>query len=140
MSDAELERAATAPSRWIALSSLQVRKKELPPLCATRVIKSPIALMCFEYPGLSPEDILVDMYLVPGGRYLVARSPHCLCVWDLGYVSDGDMSSDRKPTKIWATTVESMGLFFVHPTPDGLGLRILACDSPRYVSNFVYRI
>jgi len=55
----------------------------------------------------------------------VTRGPACLGVWDLGYVSDGDMVSDGKPTKMCATAIDDCDGFLVHPTPDNLGIRIL---------------
>ncbi|KAF8800144.1 hypothetical protein BYT27DRAFT_7263289 [Phlegmacium glaucopus] len=41
---------------------------------------------------------------MPGERYLVASGPHSLGVYDLGSVSDGDMSDNGKQT-MWATRV-----------------------------------
>jgi len=147
MADAELERAATAPLRWIALSSSKARNDDgvLPPR-ATRFIKDPmgsiadgIQLPDSKYLDSHSEYVVDCLYLVPGGRYLVASGPNCLSVWDLGYVSDGMESSNGKPIKIWATTVNHMDEFVVHPTPDGLGIRILTFCPP-YVNNFVHHI
>ena len=80
-------------------------------------------------------ETLEKLYLVPGGRYLVASSSTCLGVWDLGYVSDGAMSSDEKSTRVWATRVNDILEFTVCPTLDGLGIRILTSS---YVNNLVY--
>lgn len=69
-----------------------------------------------------------ECYLVPGGRYLVTNCwNYCLAVLDLGYVSDGNMSMDGKSKKIWATKEHYYCIedIVVHPTPDGLGIRIL---------------
>ncbi|KAF8800153.1 hypothetical protein BYT27DRAFT_6845514 [Phlegmacium glaucopus] len=128
MSVAQLERAATAPLRWIALSSSKDRNNDevLHPR-RTRVIENPLASM---RKTLQLHDLwwtpssFVDLYLVPGGRYLATGAPRCLGVWDLGSVSDGDMSDDWKPT-MWATEIDDLVGFRVHPTPDGLGIRIL---------------
>jgi len=132
MSDAELERAATAPSRWIALSYVEAKKDDhfLPPR-VTRV-KDPSTLMGFE--GLASTDLLANLYLVPGGRYLVIGGQNCLGVWDLGYNTNAGMSSDEN---IWTAPVDDIQDFIVHPTPDGLGIRILTY-SPQYVNNLVY--
>jgi hypothetical protein len=80
---------------------------------------------------------LGDLYLVPGGRYLVTISLDCCSVgvWDLGYRSYEDMDTcwDEEPLKMWATTVDYVEKYRIHPTPDGLGIRILIC-SLRYVN------
>jgi hypothetical protein len=152
MSVSELERAATAPSRWIALSSSKDRNTDeiLPSRRsrATRIINKPTPLT--EINSQDLEDLkwkiqdLKNVYLVPGGRYLVAAGRYvmaagygysykCLVgVWDLGYVSEGDMSSDGKSTRVWTTRVDKIDRFIVNPTPDGLGIRILTCS---YVNN-----
>jgi len=122
MSNAELERAATAPSRWIALSSRN--HDGFLPSCTTRVPKD-LASLTFETMGYWGSGDFIYPYVVPGGRYLVISSQRRLAVWDLRYVSDGDMSSDRKPTTFWTTMVKDVDGFLVHPTPDGLGIRIL---------------
>lgn len=79
---------------------------------------------------------LGDLYLVPGGRYLVIIGMDCcsLGVCDLGYRLDNDMDAswDGEPLKMWATTVDYVEKYRVHPTPDGQGIRILTC-SLRYV-------
>ncbi|KAF8803085.1 hypothetical protein BYT27DRAFT_6743004 [Phlegmacium glaucopus] len=73
------------------------------------------------------------LYLVPRGRYLVTSGPNCLGVWDLRYVSDGDIISDGKPTTMWAATVNYIRDFVVQPTADGLGIRILTYSPPLYL-------
>ncbi|KAF8800137.1 hypothetical protein BYT27DRAFT_6844810 [Phlegmacium glaucopus] len=137
MSMAELERAATAPLRWIALSSSKDRNNDevLHPR-RTRVIENPLALMIktLQPPDLQEWGGFADLYLVPGGRYLVASGPHSLGVWDLGFISDGDMSDDGKPM-MWATRVNTLVGFRVHPTPDGLGIRILTYSYPPWLTN-----
>jgi len=125
MSLLELERAATAPSRWIMLSSSKDRNpNKLLPSRTTRITNNSI-------PFTLDDLTLQNLYLVPGGRYLVAssglsrRTCDCVGVWDLGYVFDGAMSSDEKMTKVWVTRINGLGHFIVCPTPDGLGIRIL---------------
>lgn len=152
MSVSELERAATAPSRWIALSSSKDRNTdEILPSRQSRT--TPIIGKLIPLTENDSQDLeglkwkiqdVKNVYLVPGGRYLVAAGRYvmasgygyeynCLVgVWDLGYVSDGDMSSDGKSTRVWTTRVDKIDRFIVHPTPDGLGIRILTCS---YVNN-----
>ncbi|KAF8802596.1 hypothetical protein BYT27DRAFT_7172643 [Phlegmacium glaucopus] len=131
MSDAELECAATAPLRWIALSSSKVRNNDgvLPPR-RTRFIKNPFALM-LKVPDPTGGS---DLYLVPGGRYLVTSTLDYLGVWDLGYCSDRDMSSNMK---LWVAMAQYLANFCVHPTLDGLGIRILTY-CPRPSDNVMY--
>ena len=136
MSVVELERAATAPFRWITLSHSKDRNEDgCLPSRRTRIIKDPIT---------SIEGVLklprsqrgpTDLYLVPGGRYLVISGLCCLGIWDLGYVSDAEMSSDGKPTMIWATRVDKIKDFVTHPSPDGLSIRILTHS---YVDSIVF--
>ncbi|KAF8801581.1 hypothetical protein BYT27DRAFT_7341898 [Phlegmacium glaucopus] len=139
MSVAELERAASTPLRWIALSSLKDRhnSKVLHPR-RTRVIEDPLALIMktLQLHDFRISRRLNDLYLVPGGRYLVTISPNCVGVWDLRYVSDGDMSDDEKPT-MWATEINNVIGFRVHPTPDGLGIRILTYSYPISYTGFI---
>jgi hypothetical protein len=137
MSVSELERAATAPFRWIALSSSKNRNPDaLLPSRTTRIIRNPIPSTVNDSQGLEHLDFryrqLINMYLVPGGRYLVASSCDCLGVWDLGYVSDANTSSDGESTRVWVTRVHKIDTFIVQPTPDGLGIRILTSS---YVNN-----
>lgn len=108
MSVAELERAATTPRRWIALSSSKKKAKDGFLICKTRPLK-----------GLH----FHSLHLIPGGRYLVAYGLDYLTVWDMGYVSNSD--AFWQPTKIWGTAVKGVQDFLVHPTPDGMGIRIL---------------
>jgi len=65
MSDAELERAATAPSRWIALSSSRNDDKVLSPRVTQVIVND---LQPFEDMGYWGPIYLIKLYLVPGGR------------------------------------------------------------------------
>ena len=88
MSDAELEQASViAIHRWIRLyavaterdfnhSSTTLRPK------TSRIIRDPFVK------SDSADD--TELFLVPGGRYLVRYSSGGLCVWDLGYTSNAD--------------------------------------------------
>ncbi|KAF8801595.1 hypothetical protein BYT27DRAFT_7216069 [Phlegmacium glaucopus] len=64
------------------------------------------------------------LYLVPGGRYLVTISLSRLGIWDLRYVSDGDVGNRRFGCR-------------VHLTPNGLGIRILTPSHPLPYTDFV---
>ena len=117
MSIVELERAATAPRRWIALSSSKKRNKD--GVLPSRITQPLENLHCSR-----------QLYLVPGGRYLVACDWSYIGVWDLGFVSDKDPL--LQTTKVWVTAADHIVGFLVNPTPDGLGIRILTYS---YVHN-----
>ena len=109
MSDMELERAAMAPHRWIALCSA-FQKQHSDDLSSdmlrprtSRIIK----------------DMINALYIVPGGRYLVTAG-NGLYVWDLGYTSTVDckrVASVGRGNDFEFCTVQA--------TPDGKGLVIL---------------
>jgi hypothetical protein len=119
MSDAELERAAIAPWRWIELSAsfatqeFSGSESSLSPT-ATRFIECP-----FDDIGLEKMAITEQVILVPGGRYMVGYSPIGVGVWDLGYISSADC-------KLIASLGPEHGSDdgSVHATPDGMGLII----------------
>ena len=136
MSVGQLERAATTPFRWIALSSKD-RKGDIPSHSTRRIrVDTLIGPMVddFQYLEYSDEDNddsegpvrrFLSLYLVPGGRYLVTLDDQNLSVLDLGCTSDQDMSSDSRLARAWSTKVQHTEAFDFHPTPDGLGIRIL---------------
>ncbi|KAF8805715.1 hypothetical protein BYT27DRAFT_7192079 [Phlegmacium glaucopus] len=112
----ELERAAMAPRRWIELCA--TFQKQHPngsgtKLCSrtTRIIDNPPAAMVD-----NPE-----IFIVPGGRYLISRSSMGIFVWDLGYTSSVDC-------KTIASVEREGGPYtgMVQATPDGLGLIIFS--------------
>ena len=151
MSVGQLERAATTPFRWIALSSLKDTKNNIPSHSTRRIrFDTLIRPMVddFQYLEYSDEDNddsegpgrrFLNLYLVPGGRYLVALGSQNISVLDLGCASDDDMSSDRRLARVWSIRVQHIACssYAVHPTPDGLGIRILIL---LYVNNLVYDI
>ncbi|KAF8804232.1 hypothetical protein BYT27DRAFT_7170356 [Phlegmacium glaucopus] len=118
MSDAELERAAIAPWRWIELSAsfatqgFSGSESRLSPT-ASRFIGSPFDI------GLEKMAITEQVILVPGGRYMVGYSHSGVGVWDLGYISSADC-------KLIASLGPEHGSNdgSVHATPDGMGLII----------------
>jgi hypothetical protein len=118
MSDLELEQAAIAPHRWMQLCG--VFKKQQP--------GDPGAILCPRTTKIIRDVSMRStpkLYLVPGGRYLVAATHNCLFVWDLGYASNA-----------YCTLIASVGLegdshndlfCMVQATPDEMGLIILVC-------------
>ena len=129
MSMAELECVATASMRWIALSSSEDRNDDgLLPRRATRTIKNPVKFMmdALQINENWRSEVIIDLFLVPGGCCLVASTTNCVGVWDLGYISGGNVSTDGESIKIW---VRYMDGFLVHPTLDGLGVQVLAYSS-----------
>ncbi|KAF8802153.1 hypothetical protein BYT27DRAFT_6771427 [Phlegmacium glaucopus] len=111
----ELEHAAMAPRRWIELCA--AFQKQHPnsgaKLCArtTRIINNPLAAMAD-----NPE-----IFIVPGGRYLISQSSRGIFIWDLGYTSSADC-------KLIASVGREGGshICTVQATPDGLGLIIFS--------------
>jgi hypothetical protein len=133
MTDHELERAATAPFRWTVLSCSKDRGEDGNlPVRMARSIDNLIGTLNAppRHEFLEPEDF-TNLYLVPGGRYLVIDGKDCLSVWDLGYVSDDDAEfANGEPNRMWTTEVNDIEDFLVHPTPDGQGIRIFTYASP----------
>ena len=112
MSDLELERAAMGPHRWIELcGAFQMKHSNdtSEMLCprTTRIIR----------------DMINELYIVPGGRYLVTAG-NGLFVWDLGYASEA-----AADCKLIASVGEGRDFEFcmVQATPDGKGMVILTC-------------
>ncbi|KAF8805716.1 hypothetical protein BYT27DRAFT_6653622 [Phlegmacium glaucopus] len=128
----ELKHAAMAPRRWIGLCAA-FQKQDLNDSCAklcsrtTRIINNPLAAMAD-----NPE-----IFIVPGGRYLISHSSTGLFVWDLGYTSSADC-------KLIASVELSLGhegrshSCMVQATPDGLGLIIFS--SHPYKDCSIYEI
>jgi hypothetical protein len=116
MSGLELEQAAIAPHRLIQLCGV-FKKQQIGDLGATRILCPRTTRIIKDVAMRS----IPSLYLVPGGRYLVATTHH-LFVWDLGYVSNA-----------YCTLIASVGLDSnfsvckVRATPDEMGLIILVC-------------
>ena len=112
MSDLELEQAAIAPHRWIQLCGVFKKQQPGDPgaiLCprTTRVIRDVAKLS------------MQNLFLVPGGRYLVVTTCNRLFLWDLGHVSNAYCSM------IASVGLEGESLFcMVQATPDKMGLII----------------
>ena len=112
MSDAELEQAALAPHRWISLCSTFAKQHPNDSDAVLRPLKKRIIQ--------NPHSFRGDIFLVPGGRYLVNRSRANICVWDLGYTSNSD-------PKLLASLGPNAGAhsFGINTTADRMGLIIV---------------
>jgi hypothetical protein len=107
MSDVELEQAALAPHRWISLAKQRPNVSE----AALRPSKKRIIR--------NPHSSQTDIFLVPGGRYLVSCSFDRMWVWDLGYTSNAD-------PKLLASLANEEAYFFrINTTSDRMGLIII---------------
>ena len=71
----------------------------------SRIIGNPVASMVNDPESL---DWIANFYLyiVPKGHYLVICCLGGLGLCDLGYVSDDNISSDRKPANFWTTPID----------------------------------
>ena len=117
MSDLEIEKAAMGPRRWIELCSALEKQDHNDNGVTLRPRATRIAYDSNEF----HDDI--DLFIVPGGRYLVTRSPKSISILDLGCTS----SSDCKLIALVELPVDSDDEyedFGVHATPDGMGLTI----------------
>ena len=110
MSDVELERAATAPHRWINLCAALAKKQTIfctrPNPKATRFLTAP-----------RPN---IHNFLVPGGRYLLSHSLNRMEIWDLGYTPRAEckllasIELEYRPANyMYSTTPDGMGLIIV---------------------------
>ena len=121
MSDLELENAAMGPRRWIELCGALERQHPNDPVAvlwprAARIINA-----------IEIDYTTTDLFIVPGGRYLVTSSHISISVLDLGYTSSVDCK-----------LIASVGLeggrhgcntCMVRATPDGMGLIIVWSNS-----------
>lgn len=70
----------------------------------------------------SPFDRLA---LIPGGRFLITESTDAISLWDLRNNSLGY----AKPFPVASITIASALMMTVHPTPDGLGIRMCIANA-----------
>ena len=121
MSDLELEQAAIAPHRWIELCGTSKKQHPDDPGAilwprTTRVIM-PVDLAMQPMP---------DLFLVPGGRFMVIVGNEGLFVWDLGYVSNAYCTLIASVRLDLLEGGSDNNLFYmVQATPDDMGLIIL---------------
>ena len=118
MSDLEIEKTATAPRRWIDLCGALEKKHLNDPGAilhprATRIINDSFATKV--------NFVTTNLFIVPGGRYLVSSSLDGISVLDLGYTSSADC-------KLIASVGPEGGsdTCIVQATPDGMGLTIFS--------------
>ena len=122
MSDLEIEKAAMGSRRWIELCGAYEKQifnvdpaaQMLPR--TTRIIDDLFATTKVDF-----DD--TDLFIVPGGRYLVTCSLYNISVLDLGYTSGADC-------KVIASVVPEGGsdVSIVHTTPDGMSLAIYSAN------------
>ena len=113
MSNVELEQAALAPHRWISLCSTFAKKHSND----SNAVLHPSTIRTIWNPHLLETK---NIFLVPGGRYLVSCSSDRICVWDLGYTSNAD-------PKLLASLGRNDGtrFFAINTTEDRMGLIIV---------------
>ena len=125
MSDLELERSAMAPRRWIELCD--AFKKQHINDFGTLPLR-PVRNINLNALTATPkhDHARTQLFLVPGGRYLVTSSPEALSVLDLGCTSLEN--ADSADCKLIATVRLEDRYFYrtcvVQATPDGMGLVI----------------
>ena len=120
MSDLEIEKAAMGPRRWIELcGAFEKRHLDDPGTImrprATRFINSSFAT--------NVDFFDTEMFIVPGGRYLVGSSSYSISILDLGYTLSADC-------KLIASIAPEGGSIIckVQATPDGMGLTIFSSN------------
>lgn len=121
MSVIDLERAVSAPTRWLN----QVMRSNADTIRSSRRMRTITPLESRHFYGV---------FLVPGGRFLVTFSDTDLCVWDLGYSSSYSSSATLKNAPLACASYAPNYRFSVVPTPDELGLRVcvsVSCGATR---------
>jgi len=116
MSQSALEYAATGPERFLRSAA----KSSLPRPRSHLTIQNDHAQ-------------LIEVFLVPGGRYLVTVNLTTVAVWDLGIPGyESTITPGMKPISTQPTHPNfRVGVLLFHPTDDGQGLTILInyeCD------------
>ncbi|KAF8196100.1 hypothetical protein BJ912DRAFT_956313 [Pholiota molesta] len=136
MSLAELEHAAIAPYKWLALASARDGSASRTALNTHRMrFLSPLAaesLDSDEMDTAEEDDFEVrSLFLVPGGRYLVTFAWRWICVWDTGFSPHPENDYIHRPMAMVKVNLHSTHL--VHASPDGQALRIII-SCPSYVN------
>ena len=123
----ELEHAAVIPSLWRSIGSAN---KQLPvgdqPYRTKRILPGPTN---YSIDGITAwGDTLFDLFLVPGGRYLILFFDDLMSVYDLGNTPDTLLDCN---TRLLASVeIQFKWLYMFHPSPDGSALRICVSDEP----------
>ncbi|KAF8899792.1 hypothetical protein CPB84DRAFT_1779995 [Gymnopilus junonius] len=130
MSVLELEYATMSPKKWESLALKSESLEEELPSFATNIIRP-------EYFSNDAEP--EDLYLVPGGRFLIILQRGYLYLWDLGYISA--IGSARSEMKEIARIQTDCSSYTVHASPDGSALRILAVSyEPEAFTKYDYDV
>jgi len=109
MSQPALEYAATGPERFLRSA-------------AKSILPKPRSHLTIQNDHLQP----IEVFLVPGGRYLVTVSLSTVAVWDLGIPGyESTITQGMKPISTHPTNITRVGILLIHPTDDGRGLTIL---------------
>ncbi|KAF8189349.1 hypothetical protein BJ912DRAFT_379127 [Pholiota molesta] len=124
MSIPELEYAASTPERWNRYIRKHKGEKDFTPSPLMRTLLNPDD---YWHPSNLAHSltfaILEQLYLVPGGRFLVTLSQSRIYVWDLGIAGITEPKSEP------ISEIPSQGQWFsTHPSLDGEGLRIITSD------------
>ena len=118
MSMTELEHASLCPSRLSSLIHNDIPLRSF----VTRILepRTPSA-------GTDSEGKLhcSNVFLIPGGRFLVVSSDHGICLWDLGI--HGGKAPRFRPVAVIPEVRRSV--LCTGPTQDGLGVILISCPS-----------
>ena len=118
MSDLEIEKAALGPHMWIELCGAYEKQH----FCDPPTILWPRTTRLIDDLFSTEVDFeSTDLFIVPGGRYLVSSSSDDISVLDLGNSSSADC-------KLIASVVPEGGSYtcIVQATPDGMGLAMFS--------------
>lgn len=124
MTTEELTQAATTPSRWLTSVRRRCRHhaSDGAVLEPSGINPKPIKL------GLSPNDEVQGVFLVPGGRFVLILTLHSLQLRDLAWGGAdpriGQLVAAMEMNQQYNIT------FSVQPTRDGMGLRIVVPSYP----------
>ncbi|KAF9479325.1 hypothetical protein BDN70DRAFT_932655 [Pholiota conissans] len=139
----ELEHAAMAPYKWLALGYVGDGSGTRTSVGTHRIRNlSPVeaSLHSDEMDPPEEDDFEVrSLFLVPGGRFLVTFSWRWICVWDLGFAtpesSGSPIQNDTDVSEpIAKVKVDLHSMHLVHASPDGQSLRIFV-SCPTYAND-----
>ncbi|KAH9477619.1 hypothetical protein JR316_0009845 [Psilocybe cubensis] len=112
MSIRDMERAAMGPQKWEKIVN-KYTDQPTPPIHITTLSEELI-----EYDAGRPHEL----FLIPGGRFLVTLLVGYLSLWDL---SLSCMATPKLMGRRWMDTA----VCTIHPSSDGLSIRILTIPS-----------
>lgn len=121
MSRLELEYAAMGPERLVAAMT-KAHSQQLTFLPPSKV-HMPLR------PSTFLSSLCTQIFLVPGGRYLLTLCRGVIAIWDL-------LNTSEFPTEPLATVPGYSQYFTANPSSDGLGIRLCVtkyiADSPTF--------